>query len=334
MFVRTDFWPPRLTTCKFSSGRIVKSPKGFLCNQADAQTGALVVFRSVTFHFTNTAKICQLLNTNLKEDSAFSAWRSRNLCAVPMLTSPEPREGSENDVWCILIPVCAELSSSICIEQYWMAEEGHACRHFLVLNSTQLMTVWAVRRVLVFSSTSKQMRILQFSCFSPVTAWLEWSEDRSSHRMVSRRKILSRSRDDLNIEAPPPEEEEDIWYNRDKLYKVSQTAIILVNNWRNHEWHWHGTTHSQSHIRGGLWSFSELTDWVLTNPKIIPCDATLGLFVLHCARGILTRSQLSVGIQWFIPRGRIPSLVSRWCWCPCLKLWSFSGCKMSKYSPP
>ena len=55
-------------------------------------------------------------------------------------------------------------------------------------------------------------------------------------RMVSRRKILSRSRDDLNIEAPPPEEEEDIWYNKDKLYKVSQT-IILVNNWRNHEWH-------------------------------------------------------------------------------------------------
>ena len=38
--------------------------------------------------------------------------------------------------------------------------------------------------------------------------------------MVSRRKILSRSRDDLNLEAPP-EEEEDVWYNRDKLYRVS-----------------------------------------------------------------------------------------------------------------
>ena len=38
--------------------------------------------------------------------------------------------------------------------------------------------------------------------------------------MVSRRKILSRSRDDLNLEAPPQEEEEDIWYNKDKLYKV------------------------------------------------------------------------------------------------------------------
>ena len=31
---------------------------------------------------------------------------------------------------------------------------------------------------------------------------------------------MSRSRDDLNLEAPP-EEEEDVWYNRDKLYRVS-----------------------------------------------------------------------------------------------------------------
>ena len=30
---------------------------------------------------------------------------------------------------------------------------------------------------------------------------------------------MSRSRDDLNMEAPP-DEEEDIWYNKDKLYKV------------------------------------------------------------------------------------------------------------------
>ena len=39
--------------------------------------------------------------------------------------------------------------------------------------------------------------------------------------MVSRRKILSRSRDDLNMEAPPQEEEEDIWYQKEKLYKVT-----------------------------------------------------------------------------------------------------------------
>ena len=46
--------------------------------------------------------------------------------------------------------------------------------------------------------------------------------------MVSRRKILSRSRDDLNLEAPP-EEEEDVWYNRDKLYRVSPTPLSLVH---------------------------------------------------------------------------------------------------------
>lgn len=49
--------------------------------------------------------------------------------------------------------------------------------------------------------------------------------------MVSRRKILSRSRDDLNIEAPPPEEEEDIWYNRDKLYKDHIQEVL--NKWQS-----------------------------------------------------------------------------------------------------
>ena len=42
----------------------------------------------------------------------------------------------------------------------------------------------------------------------------------SSGEMVSRRKILSRSRDDLHMEAPVPEDEEDIWYHKEKLYKV------------------------------------------------------------------------------------------------------------------
>lgn len=40
--------------------------------------------------------------------------------------------------------------------------------------------------------------------------------------MVSRRKILSRSRDDLSAEQPyVPEVEEDVWYQKDKLFKVS-----------------------------------------------------------------------------------------------------------------
>ena len=41
-------------------------------------------------------------------------------------------------------------------------------------------------------------------------------------KMVSRRKILSRSTDDLNIEAPglTEPEEEDVWFNKEKLYKA------------------------------------------------------------------------------------------------------------------
>ena len=50
----------------------------------------------------------------------------------------------------------------------------------------------------------------------------------SSEAMVSRRKILSRSRDDLHLESgahPAGEpEEEDIWFNKDKLYKVSRAS--------------------------------------------------------------------------------------------------------------
>lgn len=44
--------------------------------------------------------------------------------------------------------------------------------------------------------------------------------------MVSRRKILSRSRDDLNLEQQylQQEDEEDIWYMKDKLYKVSSNT--------------------------------------------------------------------------------------------------------------
>lgn len=53
------------------------------------------------------------------------------------------------------------------------------------------------------------------------------------NEMVSRRKILSRSRDDLNMEQPPyvPEEEEDVWYQKDKLFKVcmQRNRIVLCS---------------------------------------------------------------------------------------------------------
>ena len=50
--------------------------------------------------------------------------------------------------------------------------------------------------------------------------------------MVSRRKILSRSRDDLHLDGPVPnseQEEEDIWYNKEKLYKVGINSLISVD---------------------------------------------------------------------------------------------------------
>lgn len=50
--------------------------------------------------------------------------------------------------------------------------------------------------------------------------------------MVSRRKILSRSRDDLNLEHQyqQQDDEEDIWYQKDKLYKVSFSFFLLLES--------------------------------------------------------------------------------------------------------
>lgn len=43
----------------------------------------------------------------------------------------------------------------------------------------------------------------------------------SSREMVSRRKILSRSRDDLtNEQSYIQQDEEDVWYQKEKLFKV------------------------------------------------------------------------------------------------------------------
>jgi hypothetical protein len=46
--------------------------------------------------------------------------------------------------------------------------------------------------------------------------------------MISRRRILSRSRDELNFadQYNPYDEEEDIWYTKDKLFKVSPIRIL------------------------------------------------------------------------------------------------------------
>jgi hypothetical protein len=38
--------------------------------------------------------------------------------------------------------------------------------------------------------------------------------------MVSRRKILSQSRDELSFELKLEEQEDDVWFTKEKLFKV------------------------------------------------------------------------------------------------------------------
>lgn len=63
--------------------------------------------------------------------------------------------------------------------------------------------------------------ILRTITFGFSTSPLELPLPPPPSEMVSRKKILSRSRDDLH-NFQPPEEEEDVWYNKDKLYKVRE----------------------------------------------------------------------------------------------------------------
>ena len=51
--------------------------------------------------------------------------------------------------------------------------------------------------------------------------------------MVSRRKILSQSRDELSYEPGPTDEpEDDVWFTKEKLYKVfwSSSSFDLYND--------------------------------------------------------------------------------------------------------
>ncbi len=66
--------------------------------------------------------------------------------------------------------------------------------------------------------------------------------------MVSRRKILSRSRDDLNMEdtfrpggGNSRAEEEDVWYQKEKLYKVTKLGndqMLSTNFWQAAQLFW------------------------------------------------------------------------------------------------
>ena len=56
--------------------------------------------------------------------------------------------------------------------------------------------------------------------------------------MVSRRKILSRSRDELHsdIYFMAEDDDEDVWYSKEKLYRVSSiifTCFKYVESWES-----------------------------------------------------------------------------------------------------
>lgn len=75
----------------------------------------------------------------------------------------------------------------------------------------------------------KYMKIVYFQFIVDDFLFFVFSLLSSMQKMVSRRKILSRSRDDLSAEQPyVPEEEEDVWYQKDKLFKVSIKYCQLV----------------------------------------------------------------------------------------------------------
>jgi hypothetical protein len=51
---------------------------------------------------------------------------------------------------------------------------------------------------------------------------------REAYKMVSRRKILSRSRDELHSELFVHEEEDDVWLSKEKLYQVRKNAHFHI----------------------------------------------------------------------------------------------------------
>ncbi|GBP68060.1 hypothetical protein EVAR_45345_1 [Eumeta japonica] len=56
-----------------------------------------------------------------------------------------------------------------------------------------------------------------------------FEESSCGSEMVSRRRILLRSRDDLTQAfAPEMEDEEDVWFQKDKLYKESRDRVAAM----------------------------------------------------------------------------------------------------------
>lgn len=81
--------------------------------------------------------------------------------------------------------------------------------------------VWVCVFVLINKKVSSASISISFLLKKSVLLFLCSCGPTIGQDMVSRRRILSRSRDDLNLDNFP-EEEDDVWHIKEKLYKVSR----------------------------------------------------------------------------------------------------------------
>lgn len=57
----------------------------------------------------------------------------------------------------------------------------------------------------------------------------EQNEHNTHTKMISRRKIISRSLDNLDA-IGQDEQEEDVWHDREKLFRVSMRSLLIFSN--------------------------------------------------------------------------------------------------------
>lgn len=115
------------------------------------------------------------------------------------------------------------------------------------LNYLSLINFFSLKKLKMFNLTFNRFHFPFFQSHktSLIFIFVQWFSScgptfpAEGAEMISRRRILSRSRDDLNVTDTyaVQEEEEDVWYNRDKLYKVSTQILFLAcifpNQWRH-----------------------------------------------------------------------------------------------------
>lgn len=95
-----------------------------------------------------------------------------------------------------------------------------------------LTRIWPVHFLIMIRRRGRRSAPVSSNAFS-LSLLFSSCGPSNSGEMVSRRKILSRSRDDLNLDGPMPGEgqppdEEDVWYQKEKLYKVRLRRFDII----------------------------------------------------------------------------------------------------------